>query len=329
VATQKKNTVDYFPHLIGNGKKMDFIEKRYGNDGYATWFKLLEALASADNHYLDLNDEIEISFLASRCNVDEEVLISIINDLVKIKVFDSELWKHRVIWSQIFVNSIQDAYKRRANKCMQHVDIVNELIGQGYKLTPIMHATCIHDVNKTGEIVDKNPQSKVKESKEDKSRIEEEEKEEKISVVNASSDPSVPSPDAWGSYRSMEDLEKVLLSSSEWQSAYGKSLGIDNPDDVPLWIEKFFIFCAGSGKIHEKETEAKSHCQSWTRRQIELGKTASEGVIKKVPMVIGDEMPSQSGTKEGELIGKWLWKNNGWRDTTTFTIVQKRRNGLA
>lgn len=329
MATQKKNTVEYFPHLIGNGKKMDFIERKYGNDGYATWFKILESLASADNHYLDLNDEIEISFLASRCNVQEERLIEIINDLVKIKVFDFELWKHHVIWSKTFVDSIQDAYKRRANKCMQHADIVNELITQGYDLTPVLHATCIHDVNKTGKNEYKSPQSKVKESKEDKSRVEEEEKEEKFDIVvlDKVNNSDIPQPSPWGTYSSMDDLEKVLLSHQEWQAALGKSLGIENPADVPKWIEKFFIFCAGSGKEHPKESDAKSHCQSWVRRQIELGKSVNDDLAKKSTASDNQE-PSHQGTDK-ELQGKWIWLNNGWRDTSTFTSAQKRRNGLS
>ena len=41
---------------------------------------------------------------------------------------------------------------------------------------------------------------------------------------------------------------------------------------------------------------------SRSRRQIELGKTAGEGVIKKSTDSVGDEMPSRLGTKEGELL---------------------------
>lgn len=128
-------------------------------------------------------------------------------------------------------------------------------------------------------------------------------------------------------YSSMGDLEKVLLSHSEWQAALGKSLGIQNPDDVPKWISKFFIFCAGSGKNHEKDSDAKSHCQSWIRRQIELGKTVETSTVA-IPQTSGaGDKPSHDGT-ERELVGKWIWLNNGWRDTTTFTEHQKRKYGL-
>ena len=49
----KKAIVDYFPHFVSHGKTMFTIEMKYGNDGYAFWFKLLEILGSTENHYID------------------------------------------------------------------------------------------------------------------------------------------------------------------------------------------------------------------------------------------------------------------------------------
>ena len=46
MARPKKQTVDYFPHIIKQGKTMTILENRFGNDGYAFWFKLLEILGS-------------------------------------------------------------------------------------------------------------------------------------------------------------------------------------------------------------------------------------------------------------------------------------------
>lgn len=143
------------------------------------------------------------------------------------------------------------------------------------------------------------------------------------------SDNSIPAPNAWGEYQSMDELEKVLLSHKSWQADFGKSLGLEHPDHVPIWIEKFFIFCKGSGKEHRKDSDAKSHCQSWTRRQIELGKTIETVVAPKSTVQHDTMQPPQGGKTSGERFGKWIWLNNGWRDTTTFTAAQKRRNGLA
>ena len=41
MARPERNNVDYFPFLCKEGKAMFYIEQKYGNDGYATWIKLL------------------------------------------------------------------------------------------------------------------------------------------------------------------------------------------------------------------------------------------------------------------------------------------------
>ena len=60
-----RNSCDYFPHIIGSGRKMFVIERKFGNDGYATWFKILETLTITDYHYIDLNTEDQVIFLAA------------------------------------------------------------------------------------------------------------------------------------------------------------------------------------------------------------------------------------------------------------------------
>lgn len=154
MARPQRNTVDYFPHLIGDGKKMFFIEQKYGNDGYATWFKILECLASTENHFLNLNDEQDLMFTAAKCRVSEETLLSIICDLTKLKVFDSELWEFRVVWCQIFIDSIQDAYSKRSNECQTYEGLREHLASLGVL---------------KGDV---KPQSKVKETKEEKNKPE-------------------------------------------------------------------------------------------------------------------------------------------------------------
>ncbi len=125
----------------------------------------------------------------------------------------------------------------------------------------------------------------------------------------------------------MEDLEKVLLSHQSWQADFGKSLGIKNAEDVPKWISKFFSFCKGSGKSHEKESEAKSHCHAWTRRQIELGKNPESTVVAISQNGNDNSKPTYEGS-ERELVGKWIWRFGNWRDITTFTDKQLKDNGL-
>jgi len=116
MARQQRNDVDYFPHEVNHGKKMFIIEKKYGNDGYAVWHKLLEELGKADYHYLNFGDDDMVMYLASICNIKEEELMVILNDMVRLGgIFDEELYKHKILYNQKFVDSVSDAYKKRAN----------------------------------------------------------------------------------------------------------------------------------------------------------------------------------------------------------------------
>lgn len=159
MARPQRNTVDYFPHLIGGGKKMSFIENKYGNDGYATWFKILETLASTEYHFLNLNEDVEIMFLSTKCKVDEELLIDIIEDLVRLKVFSKEAWEKRVLWSKVFIDNIEDAYKRRGNKPLHFEGLCKHLLSYG-----------IHIDNNNTSNSNSNTQSRVEKSKVEKSR---------------------------------------------------------------------------------------------------------------------------------------------------------------
>lgn len=152
-----RNTVDYFPHFISDGKKMFFIEKKYGNDGYATWFKILEKLASTENHFLDLNSEEEVMYLSAKCCISEDILLGIITDLSKVGAFDKMLWEMRIVWSQKFINEIQEVYNRRNNNCMTFDSLCRHLNSLG-----ILKAVSGGLLSKKD---DSNPQSRVEESR--------------------------------------------------------------------------------------------------------------------------------------------------------------------
>ena len=68
----RKGTVDFFPHIVRHGKTMTIIEQRFGNDGYAVWFKTLEMLGDTDGHALDLNDELSWEFFVTKMRVSGE-----------------------------------------------------------------------------------------------------------------------------------------------------------------------------------------------------------------------------------------------------------------
>jgi hypothetical protein len=158
MARPERNNVDYFPFICEDGNKMFYIEETYGNDGFATFVKLLRELAKTNYHYLDLSKSTTQMFLSAKCKVSKEVLLSIINDLVELGKFDSVLWnENKIIWCQDFIDSIQDAYVKRNNKCISFEGLLHLLDSLG-----------IRKLSKQTSKGGRNPQSIVEYIKEDK-----------------------------------------------------------------------------------------------------------------------------------------------------------------
>ncbi len=143
----KKQAVDYFPHYCQHKKTMFILEQRYGNDGYAFWFKLLELLGSTDNHYLDLNDATAWEFLQAKTRLGDSLCEEILDLLARLGAIDAQLWCARVVWSQNFVDGLEPVYKNRR-------------VETPSKPSFYIEKPCAVDVS-----TQKTPQSKVKESK--------------------------------------------------------------------------------------------------------------------------------------------------------------------
>lgn len=187
MAREQRKDVDYFPHDCTHGRKMHIIETKYGNDGYATWFKLLEQLGKAKNHYIDFSDDMTLMFLTSVFKIDEEKTLSILNDLAKLGAIDKLLFDDfKVIYSQKFADSVQDAYRNRKGKMFQYSDILDEIRQKNNQSSVRLNAKV---VNLT-EVIRKEEKSKVKESKEEKSKV-----NTPIGVVDLKNQPDHPKID--------------------------------------------------------------------------------------------------------------------------------------
>lgn len=160
MARPERNNVDYFPFYCDDGKKMYYLEETYGNDGFATFLKILRELAKTDYHYLDLSRPTTLMFLSAKCKVSKEILTSIINDLVDLEKFNSMLWaENKIIWCQDFIDSIQDAYKKRNNECITFEGLLDLLISLGVRKQSLDTTT-----------VPLKPQRKEKDIKEEESK---------------------------------------------------------------------------------------------------------------------------------------------------------------
>ncbi|MHC1683719.1 MAG: Lin1244/Lin1753 domain-containing protein [Clostridiaceae bacterium] len=153
----QKQTVDYFPHFANSGKTIFILENKFGNDGYAFWFKLLEILATTEGHYFRVENTIDWEFLLAKTKVSSETAIEILNTLANLDAIDQELWAKKIIWVQKFVDNLSEVYRKRKVSA------------------PIKpNDGSFRDENPISEGVndDINPQSKVKESKVKESKVE-------------------------------------------------------------------------------------------------------------------------------------------------------------
>lgn len=109
----KKQTVDYFPHSCTHGKTMFILEQKYGNDGYAFWFKLLETLGNTEGHCLHLVNGMDWEFLIAKTKLNKEKCIEMLDLLSNLGAIDKELWNEQKVWSDNFVDNIKEAYRNR------------------------------------------------------------------------------------------------------------------------------------------------------------------------------------------------------------------------
>ena len=167
MARPHKQTVDYFSHDTdaSDGKTLTIIQSKYGNDGYAFWFKLLELLGKTPGHYYDFNKPADWEFLLAKTHQnDTEKAKDILETLVVLGAIDVELYAHGVIWCQKFVDRVADAYNRTVNGAPKRPSFLVNVGDKGISV-PANNIPADRNSEKATEI----PQTKLKETKLNKS----------------------------------------------------------------------------------------------------------------------------------------------------------------
>lgn len=111
-----KKGVDYFQHDTDSSEKTTLfaLEARYGNDGYAFWFKLLEIMGKKETASIDCSDINEWFFLLHRVRMEEKQVREILDLLADLKAIDPPLWHdHQIVWSDNFVARLNVVYGKR------------------------------------------------------------------------------------------------------------------------------------------------------------------------------------------------------------------------
>jgi uncharacterized phage protein (TIGR02220 family) len=142
---------------------MFVIEQKYGNDGYAFWFKLLEMLGSAEGHYLNFENDMDWEFLIARTRLDKDKCSEMLDLLSILGAIDKELWEaNKIVWSDNFVENIKDAYRNRTVEVPAKPSILRKKpVSNGINDNINPDNVSINPINDV-----RNPQTKLKEIKE-------------------------------------------------------------------------------------------------------------------------------------------------------------------
>ncbi len=135
---------------------MDHLRTKFGNDGYVVWYILLEELAKTKQHFIKLDQEARMFYLANICKIEKITLLEIIQELVNLEEFDNELWnEHKVLYNQKFIDSVRMLYRKRKSTPITRKDVVAAILPEPSAVLP----------ENSRKVPHKGKERKVKESK--------------------------------------------------------------------------------------------------------------------------------------------------------------------
>ena len=153
MARPQKHTVDYFPHDAdaSEGRTLSILFNSFGHEGISCWWQLLERVSKTNNHVISLRNGDDLEYLASKLHFSTDRLKAILDKLAELNAIDKPLLKLGYIWSQNFVDRLEQVYKTRRQDTPQKPVLIDGEIELIAEETPL--------------ILSENPQSKLKETK--------------------------------------------------------------------------------------------------------------------------------------------------------------------
>lgn len=191
----KKLKADFFPHYAHFGKTIDILESKWGNSGYAVWFKLLQILCASDNHTYDCSTPEAWEWLVSRMRVPPETVTGMVGLLAKLGQVDAELWREKVLWCPNLIKNLEPVYKKRQQEIPERPALKSDppLPVPGSEATP-------PNLDQEGEI-DPDPGTEIlqaEQSREEKRRAEQDararEEAAAAPAIASTQDPDAPTP---------------------------------------------------------------------------------------------------------------------------------------
>lgn len=287
----------YFSHDYGsrNDPKLVKVLMKLKQEGKGVYWDLIEMLYEQGG-YLLLSDCDSYAFAL---HTSEECITSLINDF---GLFENDGVR---FWS----NSVLERMKQRNTKSEKAKESALKRWNKGDSNANALknNANALHSQSAPNAI----KESKGKESKE---------KEEEINKEDSPSSASERLQVFKKVFDSMEQVKNSIINDENSLMDIGAVAKVPDPKDVKIRIEEFFTFQKAIDKYHTDRSEFKKHFFSWYAKKYPNTGTGTH--LMHSPTVLADSSNPPDNS------GKWLWLNNGWRDTTLFTEHQKRKHGL-
>jgi hypothetical protein len=114
MANKPKLSAEYFPHYAAQKKTVSILKAKFGSNGYAFWYQLLEILCAAKGHYLDCSMAGDLDFLAAQTGIPVTEIELILRELLFRGKLDQELWESdKIIWCQNLIDNLSYLYSKR------------------------------------------------------------------------------------------------------------------------------------------------------------------------------------------------------------------------
>ena len=146
-----KYDAEYFPHFCNHNRTLEIIVDKYGNEGYAFFYRLQELLGRTPSQGYDAYSDLKYEYLLSKTGVDHEKADEIITLLCDFGEIDAMMWNdEKLIWWQNFVDSLKVLYKKRKNELPTKIDFFKKvMLEKGPNQHPEIHKVKESKANNT------------------------------------------------------------------------------------------------------------------------------------------------------------------------------------
>ncbi len=181
MAQKPKETVDYFPFYVKDGRTLFALQRKYGLAGIGFFTQIMRMLGTTPGHYYVYIEDYDKDRLNTFCGMGETDVRAMITDMVNTGKIDRELWEDRnVIYCQDFVDNLSNLYNRRTAEDPSKERVLSETAAICQQHVSNMSTSCKQHVD--------IPQRTVQHIREDKIRVEKSREEESIEEMAPSAD---------------------------------------------------------------------------------------------------------------------------------------------